>query len=207
VATTPPPDIELTSIDGKTYTLQEWVMLFNIVVTAIDPYTYESSWILKTADRIMHHYDEANARVGFLVTSDAEGARQFLGPMVDDFLVFVDPEREFVKACELERLPALLHLRQSGELAGSAEGWDPEEWTKALMVVEEDLAWRSQPQLPAQATRPPSAAPRPSADGPAPAWPQPQPPYRQSTQETVTWSTLRTPRSSRSARTPPRTGC
>lgn len=148
MATTPPSDIELTALDGKTYTLREWVMLFNLVVTAIDPYTYESSWILKTAERIMRHYDEADVRVGFLATCDAEGAKQFLGPLADDFLVFTDPDREFVRACELERLPALLHLRQSAELTGAAEGWDPEEWNKTLLVLEEDLMWRSQPQLP-----------------------------------------------------------
>lgn len=148
VATTPPSDIKLRDLKGNEYTLAEWVLLFNLAVTVIDPYTHESSWILRTAARIMRHYDQSDIRVAFLATCDEDGARQFLGPFADEFLVFVDPDRAFVEACELERLPAFCHFRQDAELHGSAEGWDPEEWNKVVLGIEQDMAWRSLPQLP-----------------------------------------------------------
>lgn len=148
VPTTPPPETPIRALNGREYSLSEWVMLFNLLVTAIDPYTHESSWILKTAARIMRHYDEADVRVGFLITCDADDARRFLGPFADEFLVVLDPERSLIRACELERLPALLHFRQDASLAGAAEGWDPATWTATLALLEQDLMWRSQPQLP-----------------------------------------------------------
>ncbi len=160
MATSPTPDTKLRDLNGNEYTLAEWVLLFNMAVTVIDPYRHESSWILDTAARIMRHYDEADVRVGFLATCDEAGARQFLGPLAGEFLVFVDPDRSFVREIELERLPALVHFRQDGELTGAAEGWDPEEWNKVILVLEEDLAWRSLPQLPQPGDpRPYSGAP------------------------------------------------
>jgi hypothetical protein len=161
VATSPTPETKLRDLNGNEYTLAEWVLLFNMAMTVIDPYRHESSWILDTAARIMRHYDEADVRVGFLATCDEVGARQFLGPLADEFLVFVDADRSFVREMELERLPALVHFRQDGELTGAAEGWDPEEWNKVVLVLEEDLAWRSLPQLPQ------SGDPRPYSGAPA----------------------------------------
>ncbi len=144
----PPPEIRLETTTGQGYSLSEWVLLFNLLVTVVDPYTHESAWILRTASRIMRHYDQADVRVGFLVTGDAAAARSFLGPLGDEFLVLVDPDRQVVGACDVQRLPALLHFRQDASLAGSAEGWDPDEWTETLAVLEADMSWRSQPQLP-----------------------------------------------------------
>lgn len=161
MATTPPSDTRLRDLNGNEYSLAEWVLLFNLVVTVIDPYTHESSWILSTAARIKRHYDQADIRVAFLATADEAGARQFLGPLAEEFLVFVDPERDLVRACELERLPALCHFRQDAELHGVAEGWDPEEWNKVVLGIEQDMMWRSLPQLPAPGD------PRPYSGSPA----------------------------------------
>ena len=56
-------------------------------------------------------------------------------------LVYVDPDRSFVRACELEALPALVHLRQNRVLEGVAEGWQPEEWRTVVARVAADMAW------------------------------------------------------------------
>ncbi|MFV1990470.1 MAG: hypothetical protein ACC652_07000 [Acidimicrobiales bacterium] len=116
---------------------------------AVDPFTYESSWILDTGARVLRNYDQANVRVGFLSTSDAAEARRFLGDLADEFQVFVDPARTLTKSAGLGRLPSLLYIRQSGQLASAAEGWDPQEWAETLDLMEQDLAWLSRLQLPA----------------------------------------------------------
>jgi hypothetical protein len=148
VATNLANDLTLADINGNDYTLPEWLTTFNMLLVAVDPYTIESSWILETGASVLRHYNQADVRVGFLCTSDAEGARRFLDHLTDEFQTFVDPEKRLVKNAGLKRLPALLHIRQSGEVAGAAEGWDPRTWTDTLDTMEVDLAWRSRLQLP-----------------------------------------------------------
>ena len=138
----------LCDLQGNDHTLEEWLTLFNMLVVAVDPYTLESSWILDTASRLLRYYEEADVRVGFVVTASPEDARRFLGPLSEEFLVFADPERQLVRSAEIERLPALLHIRQDSSLAGSAEGWDPAAWTAVLSTLEEDMSWRTRPALP-----------------------------------------------------------
>lgn len=148
VATNPTGDVTLRDLQGNSYTLDEWLTLFNLLLVGVDPYTLESSWILNTASRLFRYYEGADVRVAFVVTADPDDARRFLGPLAEEFLVFADPDRELVKSAELDRLPALLHLRQDASLAGVAEGWDPEEWTDVLLTLEDDMYWRSRPSLP-----------------------------------------------------------
>jgi hypothetical protein len=63
-------------------------------------------------------------------------------------LVYVDPDRSFVKACGLEQLPALVHIRQNRQLEGAAEGWQPEAWRRVVSMVAQDMWW-SKPVVPA----------------------------------------------------------
>jgi hypothetical protein len=81
------------------------------------------------------------------MTCDADDARSFLGPYAQEFLTFVDPDRQVVKALDLERLPALVHLRQDRSVAGLAQGWHPEEWRAVTEVLSEAMSW-SRPVIP-----------------------------------------------------------
>ena len=71
--------------------LEEWLTTFHLATVVLDPYTNESSWILPTATRILEGLRGSDARVNFLVTADDDDARAFLGPLVEQFLVFTDP--------------------------------------------------------------------------------------------------------------------
>jgi len=149
VAKDPSAGVQLASLrDERPLTLHAWLTLFNMLGVVLDPYTRESGWIILTADRIFAHYAEADVRCAFIVTADPAGAREFLGPYADRWLVLLDPERELVRSMELERLPALVHLRQDCSIAGVAEGWHHQEWNEVLDGVEQIMAWRSQPTLP-----------------------------------------------------------
>ena len=148
VATDPSTQLTIATIDGAEQTLSQWLTTFNLLAVVIDPYTYESGWIIPTADRIFAHYEEADIRCAFLVTGDGDGARQYLGKYADSWLALTDENREFVVSLSLQRLPALIHIGQDGSLVGSAEGWDPAEWRSVLDGVEEAMAWRSKPLLP-----------------------------------------------------------
>jgi hypothetical protein len=145
--TTAPPDLSVTALGGEPRTLEEWVTTFHLVLVAIDPYTDQSAWILDTSGRILDNFAEADCRVGWLVASDEDDARTFLGPWADRFLTLVDPDRSVIKGLGLERLPALVHIRQDLVVVGAAEGWHPAEWRSITDNLGAIMSW-SRPQVP-----------------------------------------------------------
>lgn len=142
-----PTDVVLHPLRGKERTLAEQVGLFHLVTVVLDPYTYESSWLLDTATRILHNFRGADCRTAFTLTCDAKGAREFLGPLTEEYLVFTDPDRSFVKALGLSELPAFVHIDQEGAIVGVAEGWDPETWRPIAEQIAEVMSW-SRPVIP-----------------------------------------------------------
>src|SRR4051794_27261627 len=110
MATDPPLDLVLAPLSGEPRTVGAWVTLFNLAVVVVDPYTYESAWILDEAGRILTTYTAADVRVGWVVTGTAAEAKEFLGPWSESLLTFADPDRELVKGLGLETLPALVHI-------------------------------------------------------------------------------------------------
>ena len=146
--TAPSPEIVLATSEGHTQTLEEWLTVFNLLVVVLDPFTYQSGWIIPTAARVFDHYEEADVRCAFVLTSDAEGAQSFLGQYADRYLLLVDPEREFVRSLGLEQLPALVHIDQNCTVAGSAQGWIAAQWSEVLTNLEDDMSWRTRPLLP-----------------------------------------------------------
>ena len=71
VATDVPAELVLSPIDREARTVAEWTTMFHLAIVVLDPYTYESSWILDTGTRILRDYAAADCRVAFLVTGDA----------------------------------------------------------------------------------------------------------------------------------------
>tara|TARA_B100001142_G_C14273553_1_gene631902 strand:- start:213 stop:752 length:540 start_codon:yes stop_codon:yes gene_type:complete len=138
----------LSTINGESQSLEQWLTTFNLLCVVIDPYTYQSGWIIPTADRIFSHYREANVRCAFVVTGSGEGAKEFLGKFATDWLVLTDEKRELVASLGLQSLPALVHLGQDCSILGSAENWNPSEWHDVISGVEDAMAWRSKPLIP-----------------------------------------------------------
>ena len=86
----------------------------NAVRVVLDPFTNESAWILPTAARVLEGFRGSDARVNLVVTCTRSEARDFLGPLTEQFLVFCDPDRAFVKQLGLAQLPAFVFLRTDG---------------------------------------------------------------------------------------------
>ena len=141
MVTDAPADLALAPLSGPTYPLSQWLTTFHLVVVVLDPYTAESAWLLPTVARILRVYDDADCRVALLVTCTPEEARQFLGPYAAEFLTFTDPDRDIVKALDVERLPAIVHVRQDLSIAGSAEGWDPPAWRAVTDQLSKAMSW------------------------------------------------------------------
>ena len=147
VASNPALDTKLTALGGETRPLEEWLTTFHLASVVLDPYTNESSWVLKTAARILEGLRGTDARVNFVVTADADGAKAFLGPLTEDFLVYIDPDRAFVRALGLAQVPAFVFIRLDGTLQASAEGWNAEQWREVAEQIATTTAWIS-PTIP-----------------------------------------------------------
>ncbi len=143
VAQNPSGDLDLTTVDDEKRTVAEWLTNFHLLLVCLDPYTSESAWVLDPAERILTVFKEADVRVAWLVTSDADGARTFLGPLARRYLTFADPDRAAVKGMGLERLPALVWLKTDLTIGGASEGWEPGEWKAICDRLAEVMSWKS----------------------------------------------------------------
>lgn len=142
-----PTDLVLTPLVrgslGKGRPVMEWMTTFHLASVILDPYTNESSWILRTATRVLEEFRGCDVRINLLVTAGADDTARFLGPLTDRFLVFCDPDRAAVKAMELGELPAFVLTRVDGVVDAKAEGWDPEAWEKVCDAIAKITKWSS----------------------------------------------------------------
>jgi hypothetical protein len=134
-------DLMLTPVQGEGRTLEQWLTTFHLASVVLDPYTNESAWILDTAARILRDFAGAAVRVNWVVTGSDDDAKAFLGPLADEFLTFADPDRVFVKALGLDRLPAFVFLRVDGQVVAAAEGWSAKEWREVSDAIAHLVAW------------------------------------------------------------------
>jgi hypothetical protein len=138
-----PDDLMLHPLGGEARELEQWLTMFHLASVVLDPYTNESSWVLKSAVRVLEGFRGSDARVNFIVTADEADTRRFLGPLCDQFLVFCDPDRSAVKAMGLDRLPAFVFVRGDRVVAAAAEGWNPTSWREVAEIVAETAYWQA----------------------------------------------------------------
>lgn len=142
-----PTDLVLTPLTkgaaGTGRPLMEWLTTFHLASVVLDPYTNESSWILRTATRILEEFRGCDARINMIVTAGPDDTAQFLGPLADRFLVFCDPHRAVVRAMGLSELPAFVLTRVDGVVDATAEGWNPDEWEKVCDAIARITKWTS----------------------------------------------------------------
>jgi hypothetical protein len=147
VATNVALDINLTTIGGEQRPLHEWVTTFHLASVVLDPFTNESSWILSTATRVLDAFRGADVRVNLVVTCTPDEATQFLGPLADEFMVFCDADRAFVRGIGVATLPALVFVKGDGTVEAAAEGWNPAEWHRVASVIAANTSW-TPPMIP-----------------------------------------------------------
>ena len=121
----------------------EWLTTFHLASVILDPYTNESSWILRTATRILEPFRGSDARINLIVTSRTERCQGLPRPARRQFLVFCDPDRAVVKAIGLSELPAFAFIRVDGVVAACAQGWNPHEWGAVADAIAETTWWSS----------------------------------------------------------------
>lgn len=148
VVTDPAADVEVQTLSGEVRALGELVTMFHLALVVVDPFTHQSAWLLETAKRVLSNFQAADVRVGFVVTGTPAEAREFLGPLADEFLVYADPDRALTAALGLETLPAWVHIDHLLHVEASAQGWDPDQWRAAVEHLADRMSW-SRPTIPA----------------------------------------------------------
>ena len=141
MSTTLDAEVTLTPLTGDPRPLGDWVTVFHLVVVVLDPYTYESSWMIDTAGRVLRNFVGADCRVAFLVTASPDEAEEFLGPWTKEILTFADEDRSVVRALGLESLPAIVHLDHQLNLRASAQGWNPPDWRDFASQLSTAMSW------------------------------------------------------------------
>jgi hypothetical protein len=147
--TSVPADLKLQPLGGEPLTMADQVTMFHLVSVVLDPYTYESAWLLETAGRILAEFAGADCRTAWIVTADERDATAFLGPWADRYLTFCDPDRVAVEALGVNQIPALVHVGNDLSIIGSADGWDPDEWRPITDNLATMMSW-SRPLFPKQ---------------------------------------------------------
>ena len=142
-----PTDLVLTPLHkgaaGTGRPVMEWLTTFHLASVVLDPYTNESSWILRTASRVLEEFRGCDVRINMIVTAGPADTAEFLGPLAEKFLVFCDPERAAVKAMGLTELPAFVLTRVDGVVESKAEGWNPNEWEAVCDDIARITKWSS----------------------------------------------------------------
>ncbi len=135
--------MKLHPLTGEAGSLSEWTTTFHLALMVVDPFTFESAWVLEQAGQLLRHFAEADCRTAWLVTGSAANARQFLGPWATEMLTFADPDRSVVRALDLDRLPAFVHLDMDQALAACAQGWDRATWQEVADELARSMSWTS----------------------------------------------------------------
>lgn len=155
MAQDPDLTVELTTARGVTRTLDDWTTNFHLALTVL-PGRPEAAVYVRIGKRIADVLGGSDCRPAFLIIGNERAARRVLGSALDDYLCFLDPEGAFLKAAGVNKLPAFVHIRVDGSLAGAAEGWDPNAWDDAVERLAKEMAW-TRPLIPAPGDPPPSA--------------------------------------------------
>jgi hypothetical protein len=137
----------LAPINGDPKTVREWLTTFHLAIVFLDPYTYESAWLLETAGRILKTFEQSDARTAFLLTCSERDARGFLGPWAEDVLTFADPDRVAVRGFGIEHMPAFVHVAMDVTIYNATEGWHPLEWRKVADDLARVTGWKA-PAIP-----------------------------------------------------------
>lgn len=142
MAKNPDPLLAITSFHGKTRTLDDWATVFNLAIVVL-PDRPEGAHFLPVIERIFATFGDSDVRTIVCVPSTPAITKRILGDVVDEWLVWCDPERALVDSLGLERLPAFVHLRLDTSLVSAAQGWSPTEWQKVADEIARHEHWTS----------------------------------------------------------------
>src|SRR4029079_9779703 len=95
MAKSPDPTIALTTLAGRTRTVDDGATMFHLVLVVLPDRPEASRWV-PVAQRIFATFGDADCRTAFVVPSTPSIARKILDGAEATEMMFVDPDRELV---------------------------------------------------------------------------------------------------------------
>ncbi|MEX2255167.1 MAG: hypothetical protein WEC34_06990 [Acidimicrobiia bacterium] len=140
MAKNPDPSLTLTTSRGVARTVDDWTTMFQLCLVVL-PARSEASAFIPVAQRIFATFGDSDATCAYLVTGEAEVARRILGKVEAEEMTFVDPDGALVASLGIQRLPALVQIRQDTSVGATAEGWNARDWQRAVREIAKAMAW------------------------------------------------------------------
>jgi hypothetical protein len=140
VAQNPDPNLALSNMKGVTRSLDDWATTFNLAIVLLPARAEASAWNI-VIDRIYRTLGDSDVRTCICVASTPAITRRIIGDLADRYLTFCDPDHALASSLGLERLPAIVHLRQDTTLVDAAQGWSVTEWQRVVDEIARHVHW------------------------------------------------------------------
>lgn len=138
--TAPNPTLSLSTIDGKTRTLDDWTTVFTHCWVVL-PSKAEAASYIPLAEQIFKTFGESDARCAFLIPGNIEAAKKIMESATIKTQCFVDPDFEVCSALGIEFAPTLLYIRQDTTVAHIAQGFTLDSWQQTCNDIAKSLRW------------------------------------------------------------------
>jgi hypothetical protein len=138
--TAPNPTLSLSTIDGKTRTLDDWTTVFAQCWVVL-PSKAEALDYVDLAEQIFKTFGDSDARCAYLIPGSEREARKIMSHTNGRSQCFIDPDFAVCSALGITSAPTLLFIRQDTSVAHIAQGFTLESWTKTAEDIAKSLRW------------------------------------------------------------------
>jgi len=145
MTTAPNPTLSLSTIDGTTRTLDDWMTMFRQCWVVL-PSKAEAKEIIPVAEQIFKTFGDSDARCAYLVPGNEEMAKRLMDMTSIETQCFIDPEYKICDAYGINQAPSLLYLRQDTSTGSLTQGFEINSWIQATNEIAKSLRWTA-PQL------------------------------------------------------------
>ena len=141
----PNPTLSLTTIDGKTRSLDDWTTVFQQLWVVLPPKA-ESEIFIPVAEQIFKTFGDSDVRCAYLIPAGEQVAKKIMEKTTLKAQCFLDEDGSICKAIGVSVTPSLVHIRQDTSVAHIANGFSEDSWNKTCEEIAKSIRWTT-PQL------------------------------------------------------------
>lgn len=136
----PNPTVSLTTIDGKTRTLDDWTTVTTQLWIVL-PSKLEALDYIGVSEQIFKTFGDSSARCAYLIPGNVEQAKAIMEKTSIKSQCFVDPDFSVCDALGITSAPSLVYIRQDTSVAHIAQGFSFSAWNETCADVAKALRW------------------------------------------------------------------
>jgi hypothetical protein len=140
MTTAPNPTVSVSTIDGKTRTLDDWTTVFSQCWVVL-PSKSEAIDYIPLAEQIFKTFGDSDARCAYLIPGGVEEAKRIMEHTTIPTQCFIDPDFKVCDALGITHAPSLVYVRQDTSVAHIAQGFTLSSWTQTCKDIAASLRW------------------------------------------------------------------